>query len=303
MRSQRVALLFYLIRSLRAIGRKISGLQRSIKENKSDIQRAQSGLLLLQSALNLNVLPALKEKDWNYTLAFTSHAKRFNTLARFIEQLDGQILKPAKTILTLARDDLAKLDMSTREMIARCGVQILEVEDLGPGKKLIPLLKNQCEPIIVVDDDLILPLDLTLQLMVQHFSYPKAIIASRAHQVLRDDSGNIQEFSNWPKNVVEINGPSAQLLPTSGAGTLFPNGALSEKALDESRYKDLAFHTDDLWWYFHARAKGTLIRRIPGERKLEFIENTQEEGLWNTGNKARNDTNLKKLISYYGNPQ
>ena len=78
---------------------------------------------------------------------------------------------------------------------------------------------------------------------------------------------------------------------------------LSEKALDENRYQDLAFHTDDLWWYFHARAKGTLIRRIPGERKLEFIENTQEEGLWNTGNKERNDINLRKLISYYGDPQ
>jgi hypothetical protein len=38
---------------------------------------------------------------------------------------------------------------------------------------------------------------------------------------------------------------------------------------------------------------------MAGYSKLEFIEGTQENGLWNTGNQDRNDPNLKALLNKY----
>jgi hypothetical protein len=89
-------------------------------------------------------------------------------------------------------------------------------------------------------------------------------------------------------------------MATSGAGTLFPAGSLHPEAFDEARYTELAFHTDDLWWYFQGRRNGTQVRRLPGYRALEFIPETQDVGLWRTGNKDRNDVNFKKLVDEIG---
>jgi hypothetical protein len=91
-------------------------------------------------------------------------------------------------------------------------------------------------------------------------------------------------------------------MPTSGAGTLFPAGSLHEDAGNPELYRKLSFNTDDLWWYFQARRKGTLVRRLSGLDTLNFIDSTQEVGLWKNGNQDRNEVNLKALISEYGNP-
>jgi len=69
--------------------------------------------------------------------------------------------------------------------------------------------------------------------------------------------------------------------------------------MDEESYKALSLHTDDLWWFVHSKRAGVITKRMAGYSKLEFIDGTQENGLWNTGNKDRNDPNLKSLLSKY----
>jgi hypothetical protein len=73
-------------------------------------------------------------------------------------------------------------------------------------------------------------------------------------------------------------------------------------ASDAALYTKLSHNTDDLWWFFQARRKGTLIRRLSGLDTLNYIESTQEVGLWNNGNQDRNEVNLKALVGQYGNP-
>jgi len=45
-----------------------------------------------------------------------------------------------------------------------------------------------------------------------------------------------------------------------------------------------------------------LIRRLSGLDHLNFIDSTQEVGLWKNGNQDQNEVNLKALLAQYGNP-
>ena len=167
---------------------------------------------------------------------------------------------------------------------------------------MIPALKAQGNlPIITIDDDLYFENELFFHLMINHYLYPDAIIAARVHRLSVNESGDVLPFGDWHKHYDLSEGPSRDLMPTSGAGTLFPPKAMHEDVTDVSLYTKLSHNTDDLWWYFQARRKGTLIRRLSGLDHLNFIESTQDVGLWKNGNQDRNEINLKALLSQYGN--
>lgn len=299
-----LAALAYAIRSLRANGTKLSKMQSENKKHFQALEKVlRPELLKAQNQLNLNILksPGFESsKDWRFVLAVTSHPARFGALAQVLADLKSQVLQPTRIVLNVAENDLDRLPASIQKMKSEGHLEIKTCHDLGPGKKLMPLLKGQELPIIVIDDDLILPPDLTLQLMIQHHLYPTAIIASRTHRVTRDASNALLPFTQWQKQSDSYDGPAPDLMATSGAGTLFPMNSLHSDAADENAYRELSFHTDDLWWFFQGRRQGTQVRRIPGVRLLEFIPDSQEVGLWNTGNKDRNDENLAKLVARYG---
>ena len=295
-----IAILFYIRRTSRALSTKVGQNQARLKKLETSNRELIDNLGRIESSLNLVVIPSLENKDWAFTLSFTTYKARFSTLPVILKCLSAQILQPTKIILALTSDDHDSLTNEERELLYSNNVSVLISSDLGPGKKLIPALKDQSGPVVVIDDDILLPPDLTLQLMTQHHLYPQAIIASRAHQIGRDESGKILKYGDWKKDVSHINGPDSDLFASSGAGTLYPKGAFHPEVMNEKLYCEYCFHTDDLWWHIHSRRQGTLVRRIPGKRTLSFIPGTQEGGLWNTGNKERNETNLQKLIENFG---
>ncbi len=297
----------YVVRSLRIIGSKVTEvlaqgrtIEKKLAQTQKSLHSDSAQILGKLNLLNLNI-PGMKERDFNFVLSMTSHPARFDALAQALPELKKQVLQPTEIVVNIARGDMGKLPQSIRDLATKGEIVLNECNDLGPGKKLIPTLKMYPGvPIIAIDDDLVLSPDLTLQLMLEHHLYPDAIIASRVHRVTYAQDGSLEPFSAWEKGSDSLLGPSFDLMATSGAGTLFPAGALHGDALDEVRYTELAFHTDDLWWYFQGRRNGTQVRRLPGYRALEFIPETQDVGLWSTGNKDRNDVNFKKLVDEIG---
>jgi hypothetical protein len=302
-----IATSIYTVRSLRTIGSKVTevlakerALEKKIAASQKVLHQDFGATLAKMNLLNLQI-PGISEKDFNFILSLTSHPARFDALALALPELKRQILQPTEIIVNIASADVNQLPQSIRDLAATGYIVINECADLGPGKKLIPTVKlYPGVPIIVLDDDLILTPDLTLQLMLEHQLYPDSIIASRVHRVTYAQDGSLEPFSAWEKGSDSLLGPSFDLMATSGAGTLFPAGSLHPEAFDEARYTELAFHTDDLWWYFQGRRNGTQVRRLPGYRALEFIPETQDVGLWRTGNKDRNDVNFKKLVDEIG---
>ena len=299
-------LIAYLVRSSRELGTKLSKLQSA--NNKSFKEITQQLLAQEVSAKRreqLLYIPLIQSKgvDWKFDVSVTSHPARFDALANSLEALKNQILQPENIFVYIAEDDFSKLPDALHNLERSNFIKIFKCDDLGSGKKLIPALKKQGKhPIIAIDDDLFFESDLFLQLMINHYLFPNSIIAARVHRVSQDNSGAVEPFSQWHKHFDLAEGPADDFMPTSGAGTLFPPDSLHDDARNSDLYRKLSFNTDDLWWYFQARRKGTLVRRLSGLDTLNFIDSTQEVGLWKNGNQDRNEVNLKALISEYGNP-
>ena len=301
-----VLLLAYLVRGSRQLGTKLSKLESSNNKGFKSIEKmliAQEALAKRNSQLLYLMQVQRKELDWKFEVSVTSHPARFNALALSLKALKSQILQPQSINVFIAETDIAVLPDSIKELEKSGFIKISPCEDLGSGKKLIPALKVQSNlPIITIDDDLYFENDLFLHLMINHYLYPDAIIAARVHQLAVNDSKDVLPFSAWHKHYDLSEGPSNDLMPTSGAGTLFPPKAMHEDASNAALYTELSHNTDDLWWYFQARRKGTLVRRLSGLDHLNFIDSTQDDGLWKNGNQDRNEVNLKALLAQYGNP-
>ena len=289
---------YYLIRTARNLGSKSTKNHKVMMENISQIRSATSGILL-----NQLLIPDSKEfkaVNWEHVISLTSHPARFNTLSQALNSLLAQRLIAKNIYLNIAYEDLGKLPDSVKDLASSGLIKINTCENLGPGKKLIPTLKlERSLPIIVVDDDLIFETDLTLKLMIAHHLSPGTIIASRVHKIIHTPEGKMSAYINWQKNYSLSDGPSIDLLATSGAGTLYKAEFFHNDVTDEKAYTELAFHTDDLWWFIQSKRIGTKTKRLPGQSILNYVDGTQETGLWNNGNKERNDINLKALIEKY----
>ena len=290
--------LYYLIRTARNLGSKATKYHGELMEN-INILRA-SGRNNLLTHLSIPSGKEFKSISWDHVISLTSHPARFSTLDQSLKQLLSQRLIPKKVYLNIAEADIDKLPKSVRDLESEGVLKINSCSDLGPGKKLIPTLKlEENLPIIVVDDDLVFETDLTLKLMLQHHLSPNNIVASRVHKIIFEANNNVSSYGKWIKNYSLSNGPASDLFATSGAGTLYKKEFFHKDVMDEATYKDLCFHTDDLWWYVQSKRVGVKTKRLPGFSVLNFIDGTQEDGLWRSGNQNRNDPNLKALLNKY----
>jgi hypothetical protein len=289
---------YYLIRTARNLGSKATKNHKVVMQNISQIRVATGEILLNQ--LSIPDSKDFKAVNWDHVVSLTSHPERFNTLSQTLNSLLAQRLIAKNIYLNIAQEDISKLPNSVKNFESNGLIKINSCENLGPGKKLIPTLKlEKSLPIIVVDDDLIFETDLTLKLMIAHHLSPGTIIASRVHRIIHTPEGKISAYVNWQKNYSLSDGPSMDLFATSGAGTLYKAEFFHSDVTDEKAYTELAFHTDDLWWFIQSKRIGTKTKRLPSQSILNYVDGTQETGLWNNGNKERNDLNLKALIEKY----
>ena len=289
---------YYLIRTARNLGSKATKNHKVVMQNISQIRVATGEILLNQ--LSIPDSKDFKAVNWEHVISLTSHPERFNTLSQTLNSLLAQRLIAKNIYLNIAQEDISNLPNSVKNFESNGLIKINSCENLGPGKKLIPTLKlEKSLPIIVVDDDLIFETDLTLKLMIAHHLSPGTIIASRVHKIIHTPEGKISAYVNWQKNYSLSDGPSMDLFATSGAGTLYKAEFFHSDVTDEKAYTELAFHTDDLWWFIQSKRIGTKTKRLPSQSILNYVDGTQETGLWNNGNKERNDLNLKALIEKY----
>ena len=259
-------------------------------------QRSRS----LRKSLKTRQLVEIKKSE--FLISFTSVPNRFRTLPLVVESLTRQELPANEIHLNLAHQDFNDLPSSIRAKLEQSGVKIFSVDDWGPAKKLIPTLQRSDLPVICVDDDLVYEPTLTKHLLIQAQLFPNNVIASRTHKITKNSNGEIAAYSEWRKQYSKTNGPSPELFATSGAGTLFKRDFFHKDVFDFALYKELAFYCDDLWWYFQTIRNGVAVRRVPGAWPLNFIPGTQEQGLWRTGNKERNEVILQNLLKKYGKP-
>lgn len=248
------------------------------------------------------------EREQRIIVSMTSFPERIQFVPLTLERLMNQTVKPDKIILWLAKEQFLNLenDLPSRllEMKSR-GLEIKWCEDLKAYKKLLPALKQfPNDLIITVDDDLLYDVDLVENLYEAHRMYPQAIIASRVHKVTYNADGTVAPYQEWEKEIdYDTYEPKHDLFVTGGAGTLYPPPHIfSPEVFNIDVIQSLCPFADDIWINMMAAIYDTPIVYTGKNRRLRYIEGTQENRLYDV-NVTANDIQLHDLAAYYGNRQ
>jgi hypothetical protein len=131
-------------------------------------------------------------------------------------------------------------------------------------------------------------------------SYPKDIIAGRVHRITKDDLGSIRNYEEWDFDFEGEESQAGNLFPTGVGGVLYPPNSLHSDVLNVRKYKKTTLFQDDVWFYVQARRMGVEVRRLPGTRRLVYLPETQEMGLYETVNKfGENNSALARVRDLY----
>lgn len=236
-------------------------------------------------------------------ISLTSYPARIETVSIVIRSLLAQTVKPWKIILWLAKEEFPEQELSLPpELVAltRSTVFVIDwCENIRSYKKLIPALRKYPDcAIVTADDDIFYPNNLLENLLVSYQANTSAVHAMRTHLIV-STHGKIAPYRDW---IMEVNGlvSTNDLLPTSGAGVLYPPASLDPRVTDTTLAMRLCPGQDDLWFWAMALLHGTRIQAVPRGYSLQWIAGTQDGGLCHANVEGGdNDAALKRLFDYF----
>lgn len=233
-------------------------------------------------------------------VSLTSYGKRVEQVHLTIESIMQQTQKPSRIILWLSRDEF--MDKPVPLLLSRMesrGLEIRFCEDYKSYKKLIPTLIMEPEAtIITVDDDIIFPPTTIEHLCILHKKYPHDVITMRAHRIRFDSNGEMLPYSQW-EHEVGYYYRGHDVMPTGGAGTLYPHGCFHTDTCREDLFMKLAPHADDFWFRAMTSLTHTPVIIVGDFDWNEFVSTDPGDGLYATVNHALNDTQLQQINQHY----
>lgn len=243
-------------------------------------------------------------RDEIYIVSLTSFPGRIDYIWITIELMLRQTFKPDKIILWLAKTQFS--DIKLPESLISLQERGLSIqfcnEDLRAHKKYFFAMQRYPNAnIITIDDDLYFDKNLIKNVVNLHKAFPKCICTNRAHKFTFDKAHNIKPYRKWKHNVTEKK-PSIMLVPTGGAGTLYPPKILPETAFNSDSIKQLCIFADDLWLKSMSLINQTKVV-TNGRYNKDFvsIKTTQNEKLVTQNVIAGgNDVQFKNVIDYFG---
>ena len=251
------------------------------------------------------VTPRPHGLDAPLVISLTSYPARFPQLFHTLRCLLNQTVTPDAVIFWCAHEDMAALPPEILGLKSH-GLQIAPCDDLRSYKKLIPaLIENPARYIATADDDLHYPADWLERMVDTILAHPGRIAAHRAHRVAFSPEGTPRPYRYWKKNIAgAIEG--ADIFATGCGGVLYPPGSLHEEVALSSKFLSLCPTADDVWFYWMARMKGSLVRHIGPKTRIVEWPGSQKTNLRsvNLGNALvnGNDTAVSALLAEYGPP-
>lgn len=278
--------------------RRIKLLQHNRDEMKQRIQNLEK--TLFANSRELNSI----ERNPRIVVSMTSFPARIGAVGSVIDQMLLQTVKPDEVVLWLSKEQFPEREKELPENLLeykKYGVKIEWCDgDIKAYKKFIPALKKYPDDlIIIIDDDLIYPIDLVEKLYEAHKQFPESIIASRVHEIGIDENGKIAKYRKWKKQIgQDTYKVRDDWFFTGGAGTLLPPHVFGAEIFNEETILELCPWADDIWLNIHAAMNHVPIVNIAANNKLARIDVTQEECLQDI-NQQKNDIQLKNLAVYY----
>ncbi|MBV2129161.1 hypothetical protein [Arsukibacterium indicum] len=234
----------------------------------------------------------------------TSYPPRFDTLHLTLKSLLLQHVSADKVVLWLYKPDYQQLPADVLALEQQ-GLTIRLVEhDIKSYKKLIPALQHYPDAYhVTADDDIYYRNDWLAELLAGYQGGEREVVCLRAHYITLDDQNNIQPYRLWQAKT-EQRGPDNRLFFTSGAGALFPPGALHPDTTDAEKFCRLSPHGDDIWLYWMATLNGCAIHRTGSNKKLIVWKSSKAVTLWQLNKQpdSGNDFQINNMVQEYGQP-
>lgn len=234
----------------------------------------------------------------------TSYPPRFPTLHLTLKSLLLQNVKADKVVLWLYEADYALLPAEVLALQQQ-GLSIeLVQQDTKSYKKLIPaLLQYPLAYHVTADDDIYYRNDWLQELLAGYRGNTNEIVCLRAHYIMLDDAGKMLPYRYWQAKT-EQRGPTNRLFFTSGAGALFPPGALNSQVTDAEKFLRLSPHGDDIWLYWMATLNNCSIHRVGSNKKLIVWKSSKAVTLWQLNKQpgSGNDFQINNMLQHYGQP-
>jgi hypothetical protein len=236
-------------------------------------------------------------------ISVTTFPARIGAVWISMESLLRQTVKPDAIILWLANEQFS--DKKIPESLTRLqdrGLTIRYCDDLRSHKKYYYAMREFPEAcIITFDDDLYYDEKVIERLLNLYEQYPDCICTNRAHQI-KIENGKVLPYRQWNHNAKHILVPTKTLLPTGGAGTLYPPHSLSESAFDASLIRSLCFHADDVWLKLMATLNGkkSVTHSFYNKDFLTVIQTQNEklvsQNVFDGGNDAQFENTCKHFL-------
>lgn len=243
----------------------------------------------------------------DFIASLTTTSPRFGSALHVVSDISlNQTMRPSNIFIHVPEGQKVLIETMLNNKkftsIRSQDIIIKEIIDVGPASKLAYSLESDI-PVITIDDDVNYDPLLFERLIRASKIWPGSIISDRVHRITLDEDGNIKPYLNWIREEEMNTEPSFRLFPTGVGGVLYPPKSLHQDASSAKLIQKLAPKTDDVWWWFQSLRAYTRIASPEGSRLLTYKRNTQESGLWQTGNKIENDKSINRIISHYAMPK
>jgi hypothetical protein len=247
-------------------------------------------------------------KQLGILVSFTTIPSRVKSAEYTVRSIiSGKILPEA--ICVYVDDETFKLittqSIFINKLITIGFLRLTSVKDVGPYTKFVYALKDYPETdIVICDDDVLYPDYWLNELLHTRYNLSKqnTIICHRGHEVTFKENGKINSYSEWPKQVMDIDS-EALLFPTGTGGVLYPANSMPSIAYNEAIFKKLAPTADDIWFWLSAisnKCTFQLTRKPFNEKKFLEVPHSQTSNLWSLNvHKNANDTQLENSLNYF----
>ena len=245
-----------------------------------------------------------EERAETLTVSLTTFPARIDACYYAIKSLMIQDYQADRIVLWLAEEQFPdkRLPKKYDELINK-GLEVRYCDDLRSHKKYFYALQDQKENELVVtfDDDIIYEKDALSKLVRCHNQYPGCIICNRGHHIT-SEGGEISPYRSWRICSPEgVDAPSMKIMPSTGAGCLYPYGTMPKSTFDLDNIRQYAFTADDIWMCFNRLTSNVpVVKTREKNAILCNVYSSQTEALTNINDIGHeNERTIERLRKLY----
>ena len=243
------------------------------------------------------------DKPEEIVVSMTSFPARIEYVYLSLSQLFNQTLPPDKVELWLAESQFPTHELPDNlKPLIDLGLEVKFCpEDIKGHKKYFYAMMSHPDSLVVTfDDDLIYHEECIEKLYNSYLTDRNCVHCLRGANIALDNNGEIAPYRVWNVRFKGYN-PQLTIMPSTGAGTLYPPHLLSDEVFNIDMLKRICLTADDLWMKTMSLINGIEVKRIEkNHRPLTTITGSQtitlaDENIFN----SKNDECVRNLVKQY----